>query len=119
MNKEQALNLFWNRFNVLAYDENTVPDDAVLPYITYSVGISEINYPVSLTASIWDRSTSWGDVTEIFDDVSHELDHGGRIIPYDGGAFWIKKGRPFAQRVSDEDDSIRRILINVEVEFIN
>lgn len=119
MNKEQALNTFWNSFDVQAYDENTVPDGAALPYITYSVGVDDFDHPVSLTASIWDRSTSWEGITGILNDISDHLSRGGKITAYDEGAFWIKKGSPFAQRVADEDDSIRRILINVEVEYIN
>lgn len=119
MNKEQALDSFWNTFGVSAYDEGTVPDDATLPYITYSVSTDDFNHPVSLTASIWNRSTSWERVTEILENISEVIGHGGQMVAYDRGAFWITKGSPFSQRVPDEDDSIRRILINVEVEFIS
>lgn len=118
MNREKALNSFWNTFGVSAYDEGTVPDDVSLPYITYSVALGEINYPVSLTASIWDRSTSWERVTEILSEVSEVITRGGVMITCDSGAFWIKKGTPFAQRVPEEDRSIRRMFINVEIEFI-
>ena len=37
MTAEQTLHSFWSSFGLTAYDENSVPDDAVLPYITYSV----------------------------------------------------------------------------------
>ena len=43
MDKYQAINEFWNRFGVMAYDENTVPDDAELPYITYGVNIAALH----------------------------------------------------------------------------
>lgn len=119
MNKIQALNSFWNSFNLPAYDESTVPDSAKLPYITYSVGEDDFNRPVSLTASLWYRSMKWDDITLKFEEISNRIGLGGTMIHYDGGAFWLRKGSPFAQRVRDEDDSIRRIFMNIEVEFIN
>ena len=39
--------------------------------------------------------------------------------PFDGGAIWIKKANPFAQRLAEaDDDMVRRIVINCEYEFI-
>ena len=35
MDNEQAYRAFWASFGLNAYDENTVPEDAELPYITY------------------------------------------------------------------------------------
>ena len=59
MNKSQALQSFWESFGIPAYNEYTVPDNAEMPYITYSVSESNIGVPVSLTASIWYRMPSW------------------------------------------------------------
>lgn len=118
MNKIQALNAFWNSFNIPAYDENSVPDDAVLPYLTYEVGTDDFLYPVSLTASIWYRSTKWDGVSNKLEEIANRITSGGIMIPYDEGAMWLKKGNPFSRRVSDTDDTIRRILMNIEIEFI-
>lgn len=119
MNKIQALNNFWNSFNLSAYDEGSVPDDAKLPYITYTVGENDFGYPVSLTASIWYRSKKWDDISLKSEEIAERIGLGGVMIPYDDGAFWLTKGNPFSMRVRDEDDSIRRIFMNIEVEFIN
>lgn len=119
MTKIQALNSFWNSFDLMAYDEGSVPDTAELPYITYSVGEDDFGYPVSLTASIWYRSKSWATITAKAEEVSDRISRGGVTIPYDGGVIWMHKGTPFAQRVRDEDDSIRRIYLNIEAEFIS
>ena len=117
MDKGQALNAFWNTFTK-AYDQNTVPDDAVLPRITYSVSESGFNEPVVMSASIWDRGTSWKSVTDILKAIEAAIGAGGKVIGYDGGAIWIKTGTPFAQRMSDTDSSIRRIVLNIEAEYI-
>lgn len=119
MDKMQALNNFWNSFDLPAYDESTVPDDAELPYITYSAGEDDFNRPIALNASLWYRSKTWSDITGKLEQISHKISMGGLMVRYDNGAILIQKGTPFAQRVRDENDSIRRIYINVEVEFIN
>ena len=119
MDKEQALQAFWASFGVPAYDENTVPDGAELPRITYSVSTGELNYPVSLTASIWDRSKSWKSVTDIARTVLETISRGGCTIPYTGGVIWLKTANTPAQRMGDTDDSIRRIVISLQAEFFS
>ena len=116
MNKEQALHSFWSQFGT-AYDQNTVPEDAELPYITYEVITDNFGSQTILSASIWDRGTSWESVTNILHSIENVLGYGGQTIVYEGGLLWIKRGTPFSQRMNDPDDSIRRILINIEVEF--
>ena len=117
MDKEQALHQFYSGFGVKAYDENTVPDNAPLPRITYNVSVTEFGDPVAMSLSVWDRSTSWATVTEKATDIYKAIGLGGKIIQYDDGYIWIKRGQPFSQRMADEDDTIRRIYINVEVEY--
>lgn len=118
MDKEQAWNSFWNSFGVKAYDAITVPDDATLPRITYDLATTDFNNQIFLTISIWGRSTSWKSVTDILHEVERRIGLGGCTVPYDGGMIWIKKASPFANRLGEQsDDTIRRIVVNVEVEF--
>lgn len=118
MDKQQALHSFWSRFGI-AYDAYTVPDNAPFPRITYECSISDWGDTVFLTGSVWDRSTSWKSVTDICNQISEYIGLGGCTIPYDGGMMWITKGSPFAIRLSEEDDSVRRIVFNINVEFIS
>lgn len=118
MNKEQALNSFWNSFNIPAYDEGSVPDDAVLPYITYSVGIDRFDRPVSLSAQLWYKSTSWEEITLKSEEIAQRILDGGEMVGYDNGAIWITTGTPFAQRINIQNDTVKRIAINIEAEFI-
>lgn len=122
MNSAQALHQFWSGFGWKAYDQATVPSgdfSPEMPRITYEVATSELGYPVSLSASLWDRSFSWVTVSEKAKAISDSLGRGGVLVPFDDGAMWIVRGSPFAQRVTDEDDAVRRIVINVNVEFIS
>ena len=118
MTKEQAYHAFLASFSWPVYDENTVPDDAALPRITYNFSDAEFGDPVAMSISVWDRSTSWASVTAMKERIYNAIGLGGRIIKFDGGYIWIKRGQPFSQRMADENDSIRRIYIVLEVEYL-
>lgn len=118
MDKAQILQSFWSGFGVPAYDENTVPENAALPRITYAVALDSFDSPVSISASIWYRSTSWAVITKKAEEISKAIGPGGVVLKCDGGHVWIKRGSPFSQRMSDPDDSIRRVYLNIEVEFL-
>ncbi len=119
MTAMQALNSFWNSFGLAAYDENTVPDKTALPYITYEASEDYFDNTIALTASLWYRSPSWADISSKEEQIADFIGRGGRQIAFENGAFWIKRGQPWAQRMSDpSDEMIRRIVLNIEIEFI-
>ncbi len=122
MDKAQAINKYWNSFGIKAYDENTVPQDASFPYITYNVVTDDLDNVVPLHASLWYRSTSWKDISLKEEEIAKSLGGYGDIenlLKINGGYLWLYRGTPFAQRMSDpEDDMIRRIYINVLAEFL-
>jgi len=115
--KWTAIQTLWSSFGLTAYDENTVPDNAVLPYITYSASVGDLDEAVYLTASIWYRSNSWTEVSQKAEEISN-LIGGGMGVGYDGGRLWVTKATPFAQRLADENDrQIRRIVLQTTGEF--
>ena len=119
MLKTEALHGFWSSFGIPAYDESTVPPDAVLPYITYEVITDNIGSPVYSSAKIHDRSMSWRSVTEIADRIADTLGYGGITLHFDNGLLLITQGAPFSQRLPDDTDNMRKIMINVVMEFIS
>lgn len=121
MNKIQALNQFWQDASGLqVYDETSVPDDAQLPYLTCEFTSDSFGTELALTASLWYRSASWVAITQKEITISDYIGRGGRMVAYTDGAFWIRKGTPWAQRMSEaSDDMIRRIVLNVSIEFID
>ena len=117
MNRWQAIQTFWGSFNLPAYDENTVPDDAIMPYITYESRVSNFDEPVLLTATIWYNSTLWNSISDKADQISDYIGS-GTGISYTGGRLWITKEPTFAQRMASETkDNVRRIVITVKAEF--
>lgn len=124
MSTEQAFSDFWNSFGVAAFHEASVPDEVqfeemgISPYprITYSLQTNDFGIPTSLTASVWDRSTSWKSTSELRDQIINRIKEGG--IKINDGKIWIKTGAPRSSPMSDPDDTIKRIVINIEVEYL-
>ena len=118
MDKSQALYSFWSGFGLVAYDENTVPDDAVMPYITYSSSTDSLDGTLSLYGSLWYKSFSWKEISKKTEEIAKFI-YEMTPIRIEGGYLWINKGTPFAQRMSDpSDDLIRRMYININAEFL-
>lgn len=119
MTKAAAIYQFWNGFGMTAYEENSVPDDAAFPYITYQLVTDSFDREVVATASLWYRSESWTAINAKVEEISQKISRGGKIISCDCGAIWLKRGQPFAQSIGDEsDDLIKGKYLNITAEFM-
>ena len=119
MTKAAAIYKFWSGFGLTAYEENTVPDDAAFPYITYQLVTDSFYREVAVSASLWYRSESWTAINAKTEEISQKISRGGKVISCDDGAIWLKRGQPFAQNMGDEsDDLIKRKYINITAEFM-
>lgn len=130
MNKMQTLHSFWSGFGLKAYDENSVPeyveDDQgntvklVPPYITYEASSDDFGNTLLRTASLWYRSSSWAEITAKEQEIAEYITRGGRMLAYDGGAIWLQRSTPWAQRMNDpSDEMIKRIVLTVQMEFLD
>lgn len=119
MNKVQALHSFWNSFGIPAYEETTVNDERTGDfYITYEVVTDSLDRAVPMSASIWKLNTdSWSEISLKAEQISDALVQ-VKSIPLDTGYLYITRGQPFAQRMADENDSTRRIYINIMAEYL-
>lgn len=121
MNRAKAYHQFWSSFGWKAYDAYSVPSaeqNPAIPRITYEFSASDFDSEVMLSASLWDMSSSWTRVQEKAEEIYEYIGLGGAFVEYDNGHIWIKRGTPFYQRMPDDNDKIRRIYLNVQVEFI-
>ena len=119
MTKAAAIYQFWSGFGLTAYEENTVPTDAVFPYITYQLVTDSFDREIPLTASLWYRSESWTSINAKTEEISQTISRGGKIIPCDGGAILLKRGHPFANSMGDESDElIKRKYLNITAEYL-
>ena len=119
MTKAAATYQFWSGFGLTAYEENTVPTDAVFPYVTYQLVTDSFDREVDSTASLWYRGESWTVINAKTEEISAHIGLGGKIIKCDGGRIWIKRGQPFTQNMGDEnDDLIKRKYLNLTIEYL-
>ena len=100
-----------------------MPDNALTTnggkYLTYNVATASLDEPVPLSANLFYRDTSWASVAQKAIEISEAIGRVGKFIDFDGGSLWVVRGTPFAQRMSDDNDQIRRIYINVTAEFLS
>lgn len=119
MNKSQAINQFWSGFGIPAFNENSVPDNTPFPYITYNEATDSLGNMIILNGSIWDKSTSWKNISLKADEIAKAIgEKGFSSIKLDNGYVWFVKGTPFAQRMADPDKDIKRMYLNVQAEFL-
>ena len=123
MNKYQALQSFWSSFGWAAYNELTVPDNAMAlnnnRYITYEAMSDSFGNINVASVSLYHRSTSWTTVHAKAQEIEERIK---RMWPpstkIDGGRMKIRTGQPFAKDMADEDDTIRRVRLNITIEFM-
>lgn len=122
MDKVQALVSFWNSVSGLAvYDENAVPDNAQMPYITCEIQTASFEHEIPLSATLWYRDTSWEAISVKADSIAKALyELRGTAQKIEGGRFRIYEGdTPLCQRMpAEKDDVVKRIVINIMVEFM-
>lgn len=130
MNKQQAYNAFWRQFGVLAFEENSVPDDETIqalidsgvapskyPYITYQVMTGDLDSTLTPSASIWDRSNSYEKADLLANQIAETI---ARMTPIKvtEGRMFITAGSPFSQHMEDSDSAIKRNVLTLNVEFL-
>lgn len=120
MTAEATIYTFLSGFNIPAYAATSVPDDAEFPYLTYELATGDfMDGELAMAVDLWYRGDSEAEPNAKAREIAERVTSGGRIIAFDGGAVWIKKGSPFCQSMGDStDDKIKRRYINLTVEFI-
>ena len=118
MDKGQAIQAFWSSFGLPAYEQTDVPDDAEMPYITYDVSTAAIDEPISLTASLWYRSTRWAEISQKSEEIARlittKITVNGQAADQQGLILVTAADT----QMSDTDETVRRIVLNIQAEFI-
>lgn len=111
----QALDTYLNGFGLDAYAEDTVPDDAQLPYITYRPVDPEWHQKALFYIRVWYRSTSNAQVLEKADQITGDIGEAKRL-PFDGGLVVIWPESPKVQIMVDPNDrAVRYAYISLSI----
>ena len=104
----QALYAFFSSFSIPAYSENTEPDNAAPPYITYELVEPEWRENMSFHATLWYRDTSFAAISAKVDQIRDALGE-GISIKTQSGAVYLWRDTHFAQIESmDGDPTLKR-----------
>ena len=110
----QALYTFFSGFGIPAYAENTVPDDAALPYITFPLREPEWNRKQTFYAIVYDRSKDSNlSVLSKADEIVREI-AGGIELTCDGGYIVLWPETPLIQAMAPDSD-VRAAYINLSM----
>ena len=110
----KALADFFGGFGIPAYSENTVPDDAELPYITYPLREPEWNAKTTFWAIVYFRSQS----SNLYglskaDEIVAAIGNGIRL-PIEGGYVVLWPETPLVQSMPPNDE-VRAAYINLSI----
>ena len=120
MTKNKALYAWFNGGEIPFYRASSVPDDVVMPYGTYEYIESAFDAgEVGLTVNLFFRTESEAIPDEAVQDLSKRIGYSGVTIPCDEGYIWLKRGSPFCQSLTYENDpAIKRRYINITAEYL-
>lgn len=111
-----ALYTFFSGFGITAYTTNNVPENAVLPYLTYDLAVGKTLSSAPIGARLWWEGTLPAALFEKADEIQSSIGTGIQL-PCGNGYIWLYQGDPFVQPVSDEDDRLSTLYLNVTASF--
>ena len=112
----EALKNFYSGFGLPAFQEDTVPDDVSLPYISFSLSEPEWNQRASHFVRVWDRTKLNTGIIRKADQITQAIGT-RKKIKYDGGYLVIYPENPKTQIVVDGDT--RYAYINLSINTFN
>lgn len=117
MTKTQALYKFYSAFGLSAYPSK--PDDVVFPYLIYENVVGCQGDTISTTMTLWFHTTSEKAPNSKVEQIEAYIGRGGKQVPYDDGAIWIRRGSPWCTALTDDTDAqIKGRRLNLEIEFL-
>lgn len=114
-----ALAAWLGGFGMPAHSAQAVPDDAELPYITFTPVFGAWgDGEQAVTVEVWRRTESEAEANADAESVGRALGLGGVMLPCDDGGLWVKRGSPFWQAVDSGEPGVKRRYINLSIENI-
>ena len=117
MTSAAALDKFFNEI-MTAYPSTAVPSDATYPYMTYENASDYFDNSLSITVQMFFRTESEAIPNAKAEELKKATGRGGTYIEYTGGAIFVAPGSPFCMAMCDEDNSYKRRIFNLEIEYM-
>lgn len=122
MTKGEAIQDFFNNI-MTAYSASETPDEVSMPFLTYELSDGQYgDGDCNITVNMWFHTNSEAIPNAKVLELSKAIGRGGVILPYDTGAVWLKRGNPWCQALSGQDNEdtkdIKRRYINISAEYL-
>lgn len=110
----EALYDFLSGFGIPAYGKDTVPDDAVLPYLTFPIKEPHWNSPTTFYVTVYylDEMSSRASILKA-DEIVNEIGD-MTVIPCTGGYVVLRPDNPVLQELPPEGN-VRGTYINLQL----
>lgn len=99
---------FWASFGLPAWHQDTVPEEAPLPYITFQVASGEALSATILSATAWFRDEGQGvnaQIAAVLDQIAAAVPNSGTVLKTaDGYMALYRNSGTFQSYVQDETD---------------
>lgn len=117
MNQAQGLYSWFSGFDMPTYPAQSVPDDAILPYTTYTPVFGDFGVPVSITVNCWAHTES---EIVVFNMLKAVVDRvkASPIYVYDGGAIRFSVDGNWGQDVTTDIVGLKVKTMNLTAEFL-
>ena len=124
--KVSALQTFWSSFGINAYPSIKVPEKARsdllkkgVPYITYDIVLGLFDQLCYMTGQIHYNVmlTGIAPLDKKQQSIVDDLKRVGTTVPYKDGIMIVNLSSPAVQLMTEENDSIKKAIINIVVEF--
>lgn len=119
MTQAAALNQFFSQFGIDAYPNTGVPEQPMLPYLTYELQTSGFGEECYITVQLWYKSESEAVPNAKAHEIGEAIGRGGCILHCDDGVIWLKKGTPWCINQNAEGDyTLKLRQLNVTLEYL-
>lgn len=110
----QALYGFYSSFGIPAYPEESVPSDAQLPYITYTIVQPDWNENAVHQVRVWYRSESYVGINAKTDEILSAIGR-GKMLEAGDGYVCLRPGTPLVQPQPIDDPLLKVNYINLQL----
>ena len=117
MNKQEAFYSWLSGFSLPVYAEGSVPNNAALPYITFSWSQAQTFDSVSVTATAYARTKSAKKLTSACDSIVNDLAQGGVTLQCTDGLLWLTSASP-AMQCFELEECLKGCYININIQFL-
>lgn len=115
--REAALQKYFESFGLKAFPATSEPKDIEFPWLTYETSAGNWGDEVSIVVKLWFHTDSEAEPNAKVRQISESIGLGGKVINYDDGKMWLRRGSPWCNSIpNDTDTAVKCKALNIMIE---